>query len=156
MNKKPTLTLAALMLLATGSVSADNKLIVADASTEQSVAEVALSSVSKMSFAGGKLVVTLADATTKEVPVTLNTVIRLEGDATAIGDAVADSVQIAYSDELLSATGLEKATATLYSLGGQQVLRMASWDGSPISTASLSRGVYILKVNNQSFKFVKQ
>lgn len=157
MNKKRTLIMAALVLLAAGRMSADNKLVVADSSTEQDVAEARLSEVSKLSFTGGKLVITLANETTKEVALTTGTVIRLEGDATALGNVASNATEISYSGDQLSATGLTApVAAALYAMSGQQLLSVASWDGSPISTASLERGVYIFKINNQSLKFVKR
>ena len=35
-------------------------------------------------------------------------------------------------------------------------MSLKAWDGTPVSTDALSSGVYILKVNNKSIKFVKK
>ncbi len=30
------------------------------------------------------------------------------------------------------------------------------WDGTPVETSTLPKGVYIFKVNNNTFKFIKK
>ena len=57
----------------------------------------------------------------------------------------------------ISVAGLAKAeNAAIYSIGGEKVVNLMSWNGSPVNVGSLSNGVYILKVNNKSFKFIKK
>lgn len=43
----------------------------------------------------------------------------------------------------------------VYSADGSLVISGSRWTGTPISTTQLTPGLYILKVNNQSFKFIK-
>lgn len=47
------------------------------------------------------------------------------------------------------------ARAVIYSTSGQAFYNEANWDGSAISISSLPKGVYILTVNNNSYKFRK-
>ena len=48
------------------------------------------------------------------------------------------------------------ANAAIYNIQGQRAMSLKAWDGTPVSTDALSSGVYILKVNNKSIKFVKK
>lgn len=49
----------------------------------------------------------------------------------------------------------EPAVLSVYSLSGQCCLEIASWQGEPVSVAGLGRGMYILKINDKTFKFRK-
>ena len=159
MNRKSILTSAVLALLAMGQVYADNKFVVSDTSSSKQLMSVNLSDVKSIGFADGNMIVTLADETTKSVGLTTTTVLQFEGDVTAIAPVVggADGIEVKYVGGLVSATGLaEPADAAVYNVSGQKVLNLRAWDGSPVSTAELGCGVYILKVNNKSIKFVKR
>ena len=159
MNRKSILTSAVLALLAMGQVYADNKFVVSDTSSSKQLMSVNLSDVKSIGFADGNMVVTLADETTKTLGLTTTTVLQFEGDVTAIAPVVggADGIEVKYVGGLVSATGLaEPADAAVYNVSGQKVLNLRAWDGSPVSTAELGCGVYILKVNNKSIKFVKR
>lgn len=159
MNKKITLALAALSLLAVGKAHADTKLVAVDSPTATTVASFSLSDISKLSFADGKMVVTMTDKSTKEVALSTSLALKFDNTATAIShvSGTGSSLKIAYDGSQLSAAGLERAAdAAIYSVGGQKMLSLKSWNGSSVSTESLADGVYILKVNNKSFKFVKK
>lgn len=43
----------------------------------------------------------------------------------------------------------------VFSTAGQQVMAIPSWQGEPVDASSLAKGLYILKINNQTFKFIK-
>lgn len=60
------------------------------------------------------------------------------------------------SNGVLSATGLDNAKTAIYSINGQRMLDIASWNGSAVSLDNLANGVYVLTINNQKFKFVKK
>lgn len=47
------------------------------------------------------------------------------------------------------------ARAAIVDLGGRTVWERRQWDGSPVSTLQLAKGVYILKVNNNTLKFTR-
>lgn len=48
------------------------------------------------------------------------------------------------------------ATASIYAATGQCVYRNAQWTGEDISLSGMPLGVYILKVNQQTYKFVQR
>ena len=151
MNKKFTLTFALLSLLAVGNAHADSKLVAVDSPSATTLASFSLSDISKLSFADGKMMVTLSDETTKEVALNTN--------LTAIAGVTDNDskLQVVYDGNTISVAGLAKAeNAAIYSIGGEKVVNLKSWNGSQVNVGSLSNGVYILKVNNKSFKFIKK
>ena len=48
------------------------------------------------------------------------------------------------------------ADAAIFDISGKAALRTKCAEGRPIDIAMLRQGVYIIKVNNATFKFVKQ
>lgn len=159
MDKKIILTCAALSLLAVGKASADQKMVVTDTSTSTVLESFSLGDISKLSFAEGKMTVTMNDESTQDVSLSTSLMLQFEDVATAISqvDAAKGKLQVAYDGENVSFAGLGGvADAAVYTMGGQKVLSLKAWNGKPVSMASLGRGVYIIKVNNQSFKFVKK
>ena len=158
MNKRISLTLAAISLLAASPAMADQKLVVTDSSSETTVASYQLSDISKLSFADGNLVVSLTGDKTEQVALTTSLVLKFDGGTSAISQVggTDTDVHVAYDGNMLSATGVKGANAAVYTIGGQKAVALSSWDGSPVSTAALASGVYILKVNNKSFKFIKK
>ena len=82
-----------------------------------------------------------------------------EGEPTSVTQVVgeAEGLQVMYQGGFVSATGLTSpAHAAIYNISGQRAMSLKAWDGTPVSTDALSSGVYILKVNNKSIKFVKK
>lgn len=121
--------------------------------------KLSLSSIKGLTFAGGQLMVYTTET---EAPTVFN-LADVKGlvfgtTATAIGQLVGTKGQlnIAYRQGILSAQGINGANTALYTVSGQRVMSINAWDGSAISTEGLANGVYVLKVNNQTFKFVKQ
>lgn len=159
MNKKLTLTFALAALLAAGNANADTKLVAKDTSTSTTITSFSLGDISQLQFADGNLVVTLNDKTTRNVALSTTLELTFDDVATAIGQVKTsgNALGIAYDGQQLSASGIDgTAEAAVYSIGGQKVIDLKAWNGIAVSTASLESGVYILKVNNKSFKFVKK
>ncbi len=50
----------------------------------------------------------------------------------------------------------EAASVAIYSMDGQLRRSIANWDGTPINVESLPSGIYLLTLNDQTFKFVKR
>ncbi len=160
MTKKSTLILAALSLLAVGSARADKKLVATDSSTGKDLATVALSDISKVNFSDGSVVFNAMSGVKTYIPLTNSLVLKFVEDSTTgisqVGGTSGD-IKVGYDGYSLSASGLKTATnASVYTIGGQKALSLNAWTGDPVSTASLANGVYILKVNNKSIKFVKK
>lgn len=77
-----------------------------------------------------------------------------------IGDVTAEEtdLRLVVNGNLVSLDGWTPGTvarATVYSVSGQAVYVDGAWDGSAIDVARLPQGIYILKVNNNSYKLRK-
>ena len=159
MTKKSTLILAVLSLLAVGSARADKKLVVTDSSSETPLASFPLGSIDKLSFAEGSVVFNLAGESEQSFALSNTTVLKFVDGETAISQVAgnAGDIKLSVADGSIAASGIKTpAAAALYTVGGQKVINLKAWTGTPVSTARLADGVYILKVNNKSFKFVKK
>ena len=49
----------------------------------------------------------------------------------------------------------ESAQLSIYSLDGEEVMRIENWQGEPIDASSLSAGIYILRIHTTTIKFIK-
>lgn len=159
MNKKFTLTFALLSLLAAGNAYAEGKLMAVDSPSAKVVASFSLDDISKLSFADGKMLVTMSDKSVKEVALNTQLALKFDGVETSIKGVANNEtkLQVAYDGNNISVAGLAKAAnAAIYSVGGQKIVDLKAWNGSPVNVGSLANGVYILKVNNKSFKFIKK
>ena len=159
MNKKLTLTFAMTALLAAGNANADTKLVALDAVNNTTIASFDLGNISKLHFADGNLVVTLSDETIQSVALSTSLQLKFDETTTAISQlkTTSGTFGIVYDGQLLSASGLDgTCDAAIYNISGQRVSNLKAWNGSPVSTASLSSGMYIIKANNKSLKFVKK
>lgn len=88
--------------------------------------------------------------------------IKFSGAVSGIGEVTDDdagSVSISRSGDMLYVNGLEPgqpATATVFDLSGKAVMSTETGNGEPIDITQLRQGIYIIKVNNATYKFVKQ
>ncbi len=85
--------------------------------------------------------------------------IKFINENLGVEDTFADvnnSLGLYYANDALAAkNAVEGCNATVYDLTGRTLLNVPSWDGSALDVSSLSKGVYIFKVNNETLKFQK-
>ncbi len=82
-----------------------------------------------------------------------------EGTGTGVSSAKAESVRFFFGGDQLRAEGLTPGTqVSVYTVGGTLAAKAgAGSDGTAtLSTAGLSKGVYLVKANKVSYKFVKK
>lgn len=121
-----------------------------------------LSDVKWATFAQRSLTLTGQDMTSVLYQTELPNVKRLVfyNPTAGIGDVTAEEtdLRLVVNGNLVSLDGWTPGTvarATVYSVSGQAVYVDGAWDGSAINVARLPQGIYILKVNNNSYKFRK-
>ena len=121
-----------------------------------------LSDVKWATFAQRSLTLTGQDLTSVLYHTDLPNVKRLVfyNPTAGIGDVTAEEtdLRLVVNGDLVSLDGWTPGTparATIYSVSGQAVYLDGAWDGSAINVARLPQGIYILKVNNNSYKFRK-
>lgn len=59
---------------------------------------------------------------------------------------------------MLGADGLQGGQAArvrVCDLSGRVIIAKENWDGTPISTSALTKGVYLFSVNKKTIKFMK-
>lgn len=82
-----------------------------------------------------------------------------EGEPASIPNVTANEVRVTYLDnQHIQVEGLKaQAQAALYSLLGQMIEQKKAKEGEAIQfTLPAAKGVYILKVNEQSIKIIKE
>ena len=59
-------------------------------------------------------------------------------------------------NQTISIKGLEdKVSVEIYSISGEKLISIHQYNGEDINISELSNGVYIMKIGNQIFKFIK-
>ena len=89
-----------------------------------------------------------------KITFSLTGVVGIEDDTIVPNHALA----LTATEEYLKLSGWdmnEKADVSIYSINGQLCSLIKEWCGTPIPVLSLPQGFYLLKVNNQTFKFGK-
>lgn len=163
MGKKSKTFILAFLAIAGSRVTAGAqvKLVITPWDSGSPASEVRLGDVSKITFADDDFTVSLFEGTASTFAFRNVKTIRFEDVASGIDapgtDGQADGT-LYYRDGFLrarSVDGSRMADAAVYDLSGRMVMAEPHWDGTPISTAGLQKGVYVFKVNNRTIKFTK-
>lgn len=156
---KRTLIMAAIATASTFCLSANatDKIVV---KTGTGSSKIAMTDLKSLKFSGDKLLVyTQSSETPAEFDLADIVSLKFIDDTTDGIEATTSANQkfsVRISNGVLSATGLDNAKTAIYSINGQRMLDIASWNGSAVSLDNLANGVYVLTINNQKFKFVKK
>ena len=79
--------------------------------------------------------------------------VKFSQGATGISNLAGSDVSLQRKGNMLTLEGLKAGDRVqLYSVNGQVT---GNLDGKSLNLSTLSRGVYILKINNKTIKFVK-
>lgn len=119
----------------------------------------AISGVQRVNFGDDALTVVEAD---KESAFDYTTVSRIsftQNEPSAIDKPATSSntLKLSSNDGCLTVAGLDAPTQlSLYSQSGASVMQINGYQGASVSLSSLPNGIYVLKVNNQTFKIVKK
>ena len=73
----------------------------------------------------------------------------------SINENSEEQVKLQVSDGALNIRGIETGQVALYNLSGQLVLN-TSLEGNPIPLNGLSKGVYIVKINNDKNTYIEK
>ena len=119
-----------------------------------------LQDVGKVTFDGGNIVVKLAMDT---YAVDINEVMSIkftdyvEPDPSSIEKIDTDvaHVRITNDENAIRILGTRDASVAIWSMTGQQIYDNRRWQGEEINISHLDRGIYIITINNTTFKFKK-
>lgn len=157
MKKKFYLLSLAILTALPGILSAQVKLQVNTKAGETKT--FVLDDIRKLGFSGNQFTVVTSSSSPFDIDAVLS--IKFSGLTSGIDTApTADTsgkLSITRSGQSLTVNGWQggQATARIYSAGGQMLSANRNWSGQPISIAMLPKGVYILKINNQTIKFTR-
>lgn len=115
--------------------------------------------VGKVTFDQGNIVVKHSTGT---YSASLNEVLSIKFTDTApiftgvekINDDVTQ-LRIATSEDFIRVMGATSGQVSIWSTTGQQIYNNRNWHGGDIDISYLERGIYIITINNSTFKFKK-
>lgn len=118
-----------------------------------------LQDVNKMTFEGGNIVVNHRFGSQDYA---LNKVLSIkfteeEQTPTSIKEIVGekDLLSVIAGDQSIRINGATSGHVSIWAVSGQQLYDNRNWRGEEISISNLQRGIYIITINNSSFKFKK-
>lgn len=159
-EKKLLLTAACLFGLGIGSLSANylNVHFVGQDTPD----ETELSSIEKVTFSKTGFSILLKNETKEDFSFENVTKITF-GGKDGVKAEMADRFDLTVSPNPVGATlnvkgynATEPAQLVIYSVAGGEVLRANAWKGESLDVAHLASGIYILKIDNQTLKFIKK
>lgn len=147
-----------LITLFSMSLKAQTYLVVNPLETWQKTYSFHLSDVRNLRFNDGKLNVELASSETTAIP--LSEISEVKFDNRSGVETVKTTLPAALiydpKTACLAVNGVSGSTAlSAYSIDGRLCLYLPVYDGSAIDVAGLPSGVYVVVVDNSSFKFAK-
>lgn len=159
--KKPLSTLSLLVIGVLSPVQAQDQMIVTmkDGGAEQTFM---LADIGKVFFESENVLVKQKSASTSSIPLTSVLSIKFSDSTVTglrtLGNDADNTLRITIAAGTINVLGWDSSrqtTAIIYSTSGTMAYANRKWNGGAISIESLPQGVYILKINNQTFKFSK-
>lgn len=151
------MTLATLAL--TGSAAQAQVRMLVYPTTSAEATAFSLSDVTKLTFGESDLFVHAAKSTTT-FPLEGVRCIKFDGLVDAISPVVSNldaRLKASYANGVITISGWQggETRAEVFSLSGYKQLSVARWNGNSISVEALPKGVYLLRINSFTYKFVK-
>lgn len=122
--------------------------------------EVLLADLQKITFGADAFTMLVAGSTT-EVKYDAISKLTFGLKGSGVENVMSDSGLLLYPNPAVDCVNLqgwnasEPAVFSVYSVTGQCCLTISDWMGEPVSVSGLEKGLYIIKVNNNVFKFWK-
>lgn len=158
MTKKLKLSLALLAMMLCGGVAQAQSFMTIYNANGLPMASYGLQTINKVTFDDANMLVAIPEG---NQAFDMNNVISVKftnEQQTAvekINTDAAGKVRIASTGNYISVQGAQPGAVAIYAVNGQQVYNNSQWRGESISTAHLQPGIYIIKINNSTFKFKK-
>lgn len=118
-----------------------------------------LQDVRKVTFVGEEIVV---DATMGNTAFALSDVMSIKFNdvapqPTAVTNILSDvsPLSIATTQDAIRVIGAQRGTVSIWAVNGQQLYNNRNWQGEEINIAHLQRGIYLITINQTTFKFKK-
>ena len=161
MRKKSAFLLTLALAGTATSASAQASLVLNPKQGSSETKEFLLDGIRTLTFGDDGLTVNLKDGQTYVAAFDNLATLTFRDESTAIETVTAEyaaNLDLFLTDGRLGVKNLPANVATeaaLYDAAGRAVLMRRQWNGEPIAIGHLPKGVYIFKVNNQTFKFTR-
>lgn len=158
--------IAAVVAVALATVSglrAETVMKVSYLDESRPVTVVKLTDASKVGFGQGSMI-SFTECVGAPEGIRIADVRRLTFEGSGLGvNATEKNVPLALRHnpvgDILEVTGFdnhESATLSIFTIAGREAVRINSWDGRGVDVSSLPSGIYILRINHFTTKFVKK
>ncbi|MGN0225468.1 MAG: T9SS type A sorting domain-containing protein [Prevotella sp.] len=157
--KKNKLLIAMIASMGVSNIAYGQSMLVVtplDNNAEKLVTNIA--DIRKVSFGSGQMTITSNNGNVSSIAMNSVMSLKFTDDANFISALKDGKSTIApyCNGEWMGVNGLNgEAKAIVCDTAGRIVMSLDRWNGSPVSIATLPKGVYILKVNDSSIKFTK-
>ncbi|MBD5366385.1 MAG: T9SS type A sorting domain-containing protein [Muribaculaceae bacterium] len=155
MNKFYLPIVAVLALNVDGHAADDVKLKINGDGTAQS--SYSLSEINRITFSGNVMTVDTDDGSTDVSLPDVDCIVfdfTLSANESITAD-LSDGITIDYADGNINVMGTGIINATVYNLNGIQVTSATGENCVTLNLSTLSKGTYIIKVNNKTIKFIR-
>ena len=151
------------LALAYGGLTADaqTSLVVNPASQSSESKTYLLSDIAKITFGDHGMEINGTSGTKETISLSDIMSLKFISEGTGINGLTTtedSSLVPYYRGGMLGADGLQggrPARIRVCDLSGRVIIAKENWDGTPISTSSLTKGVYLFSVNKKTIKFMK-
>ena len=159
-NKKLILGIVCLSYLGVGSISANVMQI--HFNEDRPMIETKLTAIDKITFTDTSFSIHITDNATEDYGYGEVEKITFS-DISSIGKiSKEDNFKLLISPNpvndiirIMGYNSSEPAQLSIYSLDGEEVIRIENWQGEAIDASQLSAGIYILRINTTTIKFIK-
>ncbi len=159
MTRNLKLCLAVLLAMLCGGLASAQSFMTFYGSDACSMASWGLQEVCSVKFDGGNIVVNNSVGTDY---IALGDVMSIKftddghhpSSVQEIGND-ASGLRIASNDNTVRVIGATSGTVAIWAANGQQLYDNRNWSGEEIDISHLGRGIYIITINNTTFKFKK-
>jgi hypothetical protein len=150
-----------LLLLTSHFAKADELISIYLSNSEHSPVRIDVANISTIKFKSTKIVVNKIDNTSSDFYFSDIKKITFNEEGTSIETHNATSASIfpnPVNDEIIiqNAKSIYGSDIYIYSMTGVLVNKLSQWNGEVIDATHLSSGVYFIKTNSTTLKFIKQ
>lgn len=150
-----------LLLFTSQFAKADELISIYLSNSEYSPVRIDVANISTIKFKSTKIVVNKIDNTSSDFYFSDIKKITFNEEGTSIETYDASTASIfpnPVKDNLIiqNAESIYGSDVYIYSMTGVLVNKLSQWNGEAIDTSNLSSGVYFIKTNSTTLKFIKQ
>ena len=145
-------SLIATLLIAAGTTVAADNFQYLTVSTQDSETSFELSQISKITFSETNMILTLSNGNTQELPLAQLQKMFFTDNASAISTTGTSKSKVTMNGGTVYIDVADGERVTIYNIGGTEVLSTTF----TMSTSALPKGVYIIRMGNETKKILNK